>query len=572
MSLFPLTLKKRLILGSLLIIALSLSIALLFSLSSFTSLQRQFETSILSDHLAYLNQRSFDYEDYDEYAQSFSVRITLIEQSGEVLYDSDFEPLLMDNHLMREEIRQAKTQAKGYSTRSSIHMNKLVTYVATTTPDGSFLRVSRSYDVIQAWVRYHLRNLLASFVALGILTFTMIVLNTRSTTKALQILTDTALQYQKGNLSHSSTIKQPKEYSLLNDTLKEMAKQLQTTFNELGASAVKYQALLDAMQDGVVLIDRQKTILISNTAFDRMFNQAENTEGLSIDAFLDTREITKVLDDALQAEQLTTTLWIHEEKQYQITPSPILKHGKGVQALVVTISDVTTLKRLEQIKKDFVANVSHELKTPLTAITGFSELANQEQTSLEQLRYFNAIIFANSKRMQTLLEDLLLLASLEDGKTEIPFFALEVESLIRQAIDGCRHLSEPKEIDVQVKIQGNLLVWANEGLLLLALMNLLNNAIMYSEHKSTIQISANRKEHFVCLAVSDQGCGIAKEDQQRIFERFYRVDKARSRKEGGTGLGLAIVKHIVTIHQGTINVQSTVNRGTTFTLCIKAVL
>ncbi|NCC65946.1 MAG: hypothetical protein EOM15_14990, partial [Spirochaetia bacterium] len=337
MSLFPLTLKKRLLLGSFFIILLSLFIALLFSLSSFTNVQQKLETAKLAEHLSYLTIKNFNVEELDEYANSFALRITLIADTGLVLYDSNFDASLMDNHLTREEIQQASKQGKEYSTRSSIHMNELVTYVASITDSGSFLRVSRSYNVIRAWTSYHLKNLLASFIVLALLTFIMIVLNTKSTNKALMILTQTAEQYQKGNLSHRSFVTYPSEYALLNNTLSEMAKQLQVTFNELSASTIKYQALLDAMQDGVVLLDKQKTILISNTSFDRMFNQGENAEGSCIETFLNTTNIISVLDDALQAQRLLTTLFTYQEKQYQITPSPILKNGKGVQALVVTL-------------------------------------------------------------------------------------------------------------------------------------------------------------------------------------------------------------------------------------------
>ena len=564
------SLKTRLLAGSMIILLFSLLLGILFSLSSFANVQQKQMTEILTEHLSYLKTQAMSFDDLDRYAHAFSVRITLVDSTGEVLYDSTFDPISMDNHLQREEIQQALTQDVGTSMRSSIHMNEMLIYVAGKTDVGTVFRVSRSYKVIQVWTKYHLQNLLASFLVLALLTFALIVLSTRVVNKALKVLTDTADQYQQGNLSHYSNVIYPREYAHLSQTLNSMATQLQKTFSELSASTVKYQALLDAMQDGVVLLDQEKSILISNTSFDRMFNQGDNAEGQCIDIFFNKRETMTVIEDALKGERLNTSVFKQLEKQYQITPSPILKHGKGVQALVVTISDITTLRRLEQIRKDFVANVSHELKTPLTAITGFSELATQEQTTLEQLRFFNSIIFSNTKRMQTLVEDLLLLASLEDGVTEIPFLAIEVESVLSQAIESCRHLADQKDISIRSSVQEGVLVWANEGLLLQALVNLLTNAIGYSDGKTAIHLKAEQSNDTVHIAVEDQGCGIAKEDQQRIFERFYRVDKARSRKEGGTGLGLAIVKHIATIHQGSVSVKSTLGKGSTFILHINA--
>ncbi|MGE4584151.1 MAG: ATP-binding protein [Sphaerochaeta sp.] len=567
------SLKTNLLLSSLIIVILALLSSGLLSLFNFRNFEIKQEENRLINHASYLRDKQLTQSELAAYAQAFSVRITNIRENGEVSYDSAVNLDALDNHRYREEVKQAFAQGIGMSIRSSSHIGETLVYVAVRTDANDIIRVSRSFSFIQAWTKQYLVEIIFAFVALAILSALVVTLNIRHTTKALTILTDTAEQYKAGNLSHHSRIIFPVEYALLCDTLNSMATQLQEQFQELAASSLEYQTLLNAMHEGVILLDKNHVIQFSNTTFDTMFAEREQAKGHKFEHLIASDDILPAIDQAFRGiatseDLFYTTTEAHSKKQYQVRLAPVLKHGQGVYALVLTFFDITRIRKLEDIRKDFVANVSHELKTPLTAIAGFAELANQEETPVEEVRQFASIIYNNTKRMQSLVEDLLLLASLEDHKREVPLMACTVKSLLDQAYDACRHVAEAKQIQISLAAEPSLSCKVNEGLIVQALINLMMNALQYSENGTHITARAYQVGNKVSFSVQDEGCGIAKADQDRIFERFYRVDKARSRKEGGTGLGLSIVKHIASIHHGTVGVTSTPGQGSTFVLTI----
>jgi two-component system phosphate regulon sensor histidine kinase PhoR len=238
------------------------------------------------------------------------------------------------------------------------------------------------------------------------------------------------------------------------------------------------------------------------------------------------------------------------------------------EGVLLTIVDTTEINRLERIRKDFVSNVSHELKTPLTAIGGFTEILINSQLSDEQRLDFYQDLFINYKNMKAIIEDLLLLSSLEKDKAKPAMDEIPVESIIESVIKTATPLANKKNISIKKDYLKNLEIYCNEGLIRQALINLVVNAINYSPENSKVTISVSEKKYEIIFKVIDNGIGIPKADINRIFERFYRVDKNRSRDSGGTGLGLSIVKHIALLHSGDIKVESEENKGSTFIFTI----
>lgn len=556
-------------LSSITIILCTLLISSILSFFHVRTLHWNEEKYRLEESASYLLQQSYTEEELAAYAKAFKMRITVMEPDGRVTYDSEVDSESWDNHADREEVQQALRSGKGFSTRYSASLDQTLLYVALKSEGHSLVRVSRPFSVLETWSGAYLGQLFITFLGLSALAAFVVFLTIAHTTKALDILTQTARHYKEGNLSHHSSVQHPQEFALLCNTLNSMADQLQVKFQELAASSMEYQIILNAMNEAVVLLGRDKRIMLANTAFSAMFCNKQEAQGTMLETWISHNAMDESLERVFNTEEPPQALQLSFIDQFfQVQISPILKHGKGVQALVVTFSDITTLRHLEEVRKDFVANVSHELKTPLTAIAGFAELASNRETPVEEIHQFTSIIYKNTKRMQSLVEDLLLLASLEDRKTEIPLYQCEAHWLLQLAFEACKHAIDAKPIRVTISCEPDLKCKANEGLMVQALVNLLMNAIHYSEANTHIVMSAFQAGSKVCFSVQDQGYGIAKEDIARIFERFYRVDKARSRKEGGTGLGLSIVKHIVALHGGTVQVTSKSQVGSTFTIIL----
>jgi two-component system phosphate regulon sensor histidine kinase PhoR len=249
-------------------------------------------------------------------------------------------------------------------------------------------------------------------------------------------------------------------------------------------------------------------------------------------------------------------------------------HGPGLQdsenneiGVLIVLNDVTRIRRLDIIRKDFVANVSHELKTPITSIKGFVEtLLDGAYEKPEDAKRFLEIIAKQTNRLNAIIEDLLSLSRIEQDDEKIELALTPVKQVLTAATQVCELNSKAKKIRVNLDCPENLKATINPHLLEQAVVNLIDNSIKYSKPQSEIQISATQKDQKISIQVRDNGCGIAEEDLPRLFERFYRVDKSRSRELGGTGLGLAIVKHIVQTHQGTITVESQLDQGSTFTI------
>ena len=339
----------------------------------------------------------------------------------------------------------------------------------------------------------------------------------------------------------------------------------------------RYLQIIEAMGEGVLLISRKHRIGLANASAGRMLGWKEPLRGKMLEELFSGSELESRVDEVFRdgGQQTFRITSYHDaigsdavvrgkgrEKQYEFCITLL-----DEKYAVATFSDVTMLERLEMVRKDFVSNVSHELKTPLTAISGFSETLAEEDLSEEERKGFARIIQKNSAHMQRVISDLLLLTSLDRSEMAPSMTVTTDTRILSEVRSYTQYKAETKEIDVEYESQGKN-VLCNESLIVQAIINLVVNAISYSPERTKVTVKTRTKGDQMEFIVSDHGAGIAKEDISRIFERFYRVDKARSRESGGTGLGLSIVRHIAIIHDGTIKVESKLSEGSVFTLAI----
>ena len=332
--------------------------------------------------------------------------------------------------------------------------------------------------------------------------------------------------------------------------------------------------VVENSESGLVLIDEKGYIHIVNRKFISMFGKkpSDYIGHLYYDV-LENEQIHHTVQETFLYEKQVKHLFSLEgknEKIYiQIVGAPIFNERNMLRGAVLVIYDITEFKKVETMRKDFVANVSHELKTPITSIKGFAETLLDGAAEEPEVRtQFLNIIFEESKRIEHLIEDLLVLSKLEKDESAINVEHIEVDYMLDDILPVVEQQALQKNIDVKVEMDQNVTLEADEEKIKQILFNLVTNAISYTPEKGSVSIKIKEEEHDVCFIVQDTGIGISEQDLPRIFERFYRVDKDRSRETGGTGLGLAIVKHIVEAHKGKIDVDSELGKGTTFKVYI----
>lgn len=507
-----------------------------------------------------------------------SARVTLITADGTVIADSavdDAGLATVENHLSRPEIQQALATGQGRDIRASHTTGTRTMYRAIRTElrhEGQpvILRLGLPMTMLEQETSKLQRHLAVAIGAAFLMALLLSLWMARNITKPLSDMASVARRLSAGDATIRIQTHAHDEVGLLGDTLNHMTDQLRTKINELSEDRAQLLAMLTSMVEGVMVLDCRGRILQINPALERMFD-VRRTE-------IRGQISTEVLAHPQLNALITTILTNRAGQEDEIVLSPggrclhIETSVAGCEreheaCAVLVFHDITELRRLEKIRKDFVANVSHELRTPLTSIKGYVEaLLDGGKDDPDTAVNFLSIILKQSDRLNLILEDLLELSKIESGRVSFREDPLDLRSLIERTLSMIKPLADKKGHRLASRIDDGLPpIAGDEGRLAQVLTNLLDNAVKYTPEQGTITVTAQRApDQTVELTVTDTGLGIPEQDRPRVFERFYRVDKGRSRELGGTGLGLAIVKHIVEGHGGQVWVEAQAPQGSRF--------
>ena len=519
----------------------------------------------------------------EQMGRTTQTRFTVIDPQGKVLGDSQEQPEKMVNHYDRPEFQTAMTGQVGSDIRPSETLHRKMMYVAIPIrKDNAVIAVLRTsvamtrlqetlHSVFGRVLRYGL--LIALVLALLSLAFSWRI------SRPLEVLRLGAERFARGDLTHRLAVPSSREIAGLAESMNKMAAQLDERIRTVIAQRNEQQAVLSSMIEGVVAVSADgKVMSLNNAAAAILQETVENAEGRTVEEVIRNTELQQFVRRALDSEKpMESRLVLHENsrsEQFLQVHGTMLADDKGRKiGVLIVMNDMTHIRRLEQVRRDFVANVSHELKTPVTSIKGFVEtLLDGAMEKPEDRRRFLEIIARQTDRLNSIIDDLLTLSRVEQqsgGRMSVE--AIPLKPVLTAAVGLCESRATQKEMSVQIKCDDSITVSANASLLEQAVVNLVDNAVKYSDPGGDVRIEALQIENEVQIRVHDHGCGIAGEHLPRLFERFYRVDKARSRKLGGTGLGLAIVKHIAQSHNGRVSVTSAVGKGSTFTIHLPAI-
>jgi len=517
-------------------------------------------------------------------------RITVIAKDGRVLADSDEYPERMENHADRPEVVQALKGGIGRATRFSRTLGRNLIYVAIPiftkevqkggAATTAVLRMSLPLTDIEQAIELIYRRVVLACLLVSLLAAVVTLTVSRRITMPLERIRKAAESFSQGDFSGKIMISDREPLSLeMSDlvlTMNQMAMELDERIGTISRQHNELQAVFSSMVEAVVAVDPDERILSLNPAAQLLLGMTyPNSRG-------------KKFLEAIRNPKLSRFVWtILQGLEEKVVESEIvvrgedgnerILHGRGTMlrsglgksnGALMVFDDVTKLRKLEDMRRDFVANVSHELKTPVTTVKGFIEtLLDGEVDNPEQTREFLQIALRNIDRLNAIIDDLLMLSRLEqeDEGGELELQRVALINPLQAAVDVCTPRAAEKKITLSLHCPEDLVTRINAPLIEQAVINLIINAVKYSDVEKEVVISAVCEENEAVVRVQDFGIGIAREHLPRLFERFYRSDKARSRKLGGTGLGLAIVKHIVHAHGGSVAVASTLGKGTTFT-------
>lgn len=521
-----------------------------------------------------------------------ATRITVVANDGTVLADSDEDHRQMENHGKRPEVLPALAGETGYAIRHSNTLGQNMLYCAIPVKLGEagqqgVLRLALAITPIEALLGGFQQRMLG--IALGVVLLAGFIsfYSAKRISRPLEEMKQGAEQLTKGRIDQ--LIKINSEYMSvemagLANAINQMAEQINRRIRIIIQQRNELEAVFSSMADAVVAIDADKKIIRMNQAAAELFSlPSEGVKGKAVHGVIRNSYILEMVDFTLQhntAQEQKISLFNGSESAILDTHAvPLRDEDNNSMGVLLVMNDLTKLNRLENIRQDFVANVSHELKTPITAIKGYVEtLLDGALDDEDNARRFLNIVVRQANRLDAIVDDLLTLSRIEvrENKEDILLAISEVGPVLESALQTCAVNADEKDIVIEVECDEELHAPINQPLLEQAVINLLNNAIAYSPHGTLISLRCqgsrnSQGEHLVQFSVTDNGPGIAKEHLPRLFERFYRCDKARSRDQGGTGLGLAIVKHIAHAHKGSIEVESTPGKGSTFTITIPGV-
>lgn len=569
------SLSTKIFLGFILVIVILTSLILYFTfqttrehyIETFSKDLRNLNLTIIKPVKNYILKSDFTaLRDYiNEHGAIINTRLTIIDSTGLVLADSKFDPTLMENHLMRPEIQKAINGGRDATLRYSSTLHGEMLYVAIPIyENGVFLgisRVSMFLRDIDALTNQLSSDIMKLAAVILLVSLVGILIFSRNLSKPLAQLSQASRKVALGDFDIKIYNKGKDEINELAVNFNHMAERLKALFNLVTSQKEEYQTVISSIQEGLIVTDTNGKILLSNSGFHNIV-KTDNVNSKTIENVWPNEQVNELFKSVLKKKKPQTKEIQINEEFYICSANYIGSKNE----IVLLFHDITNIKRLEIMKKDFVVNVSHELRTPLTAIKGFVETLEDDDN--ERNKHYIEIIKRHTDRLINIVQDLLALSEIEERQVQVMLAKVD----LRVLLENLTKIFEYKLAEKNLK----LIIHVDEAFPKIKIdpfkmeqvfVNLIDNAIKYTD-EGYIKIRAFQKEDKAIIEISDSGVGIPKEHHQRIFERFYTVDKSRSKKHGGTGLGLSIVKHIVLLHQGEIFVENNPSGGTRFIVSI----
>ncbi len=512
--------------------------------------------------------------------KALSLRVSIIGTDGRLLGDSGLTPELLlaaDNHAGRPEVAEAFRNGFGMSRRFSHTLRQQMLYMAVPFGKGEVSGVLRFSVPERQVASLGRRGVNVAGAGLILILFSSLFITFVTSfyvSRPLVSISRTAELMAKGDLSRKALVNSGDEIGDLAASLNSLAEEIKGRIDGISSEKAKLDAVLASMFEGLVVIDEQEKVVLMNPSLRGLFSVKEDPQGSKLIEVVRNTSVQEMADKVISEKERLVTgeirIFVPEEKVLRVNGVPIIRRGR-LEGAVMVFHDITELRRLEKIRQDFVANVSHELRTPLSSIKGYAEtLLDGAVDDKGHAREFIGIIHQESDRLANLINDLLDLARIESGNMELSKAPFDVLAVAKRVVESMGVQARAKSIKLGITATSGVLPLAagDEFGFRQVLTNLLDNALKYTSEGGDVTISIEAAGGFLQVNVADTGIGISPSDIPRIFERFYRVDKARSREAGGTGLGLSIVKHIVQAHGGRVWVESELGSGSVFSFTI----
>ena len=491
--------------------------------------------------------------DYLKNIKDKSARITYIDQDGTVLFDNEADVSEMKNHSDRTEFQKAEKYGAGESSRYSDTLSEKTIYYALRLKDGTVLRVSSTQDSVLALVE----NLI--FPLCGLLCLMLILSGIMASAISKRIVKP----INELDLEHPEENQIYEELSPLLSKIHRQNREIQNQLELAKQQQQEFSLITENMQEGLIVIDKYTMILSANSSAWNLFRMDKVRQGESVYCLDRAEDFRHAIEHVLEGEHEELVLKLNGS-DIQLIANPVVR-GQKTEGAVILLVDVTEKLERENLRREFSANVSHELKTPLTSISGFAEIIQGGFVKDEDIPKFAGRIYKESQRLLQLVEDVIQISQLDEEKTPYIWEPVDVYQVCKNAFDSLKE--KAYKMNVHLYICGeSMKMEAIRTLLEEAVYNVCDNAIKYNRNDGSVSIFLEQTAQEVQIVVKDTGIGIPREDQDRVFERFYRVDKSHSKEIGGTGLGLSIVKHAVSTLNGSVGLRSEVGNGTEVTL------
>ena len=493
---------------------------------------------------------------------SSQLRVTYVDKLGKIIYDSAINGEIMENHNDRQEVKEARKSGIGFTVRYSKTTQENMMYFATAFGDGFIIRSSMSLEIVNGLGSKYFKFYLVAIIFSALMSIWFSLKISHILLKPITDLTFITSRISKGEFHRRAKTFSGNEIGELAKNFNEMADKLEFTLNEVTDKQNRLEAILQSMDSGVIAVDRNNKVIMINPYAKKMFGVTKDIIGQNLLDNIRDFELENIFHKSDVDYKEIKILW-PQERELRIKTADIINRSEHIGTVAV-VQDITEVKKLEKMRTQFVANVSHELKTPLTSIKGFAETLKYVDDADTKEKFLN-IINEETERLTRLITDILILSHIEQ-QTELKKEKVDVNKIVEAVYNLMKNTADIKEIHLSIEQQELKPLIGDADKFKQMLINLVDNAINYSEIGASVCIGTQYKADKCILWVQDTGVGIAKEQIPRIFERFYRVDKARSRAKGGTGLGLAIVKHIVLKFNGKIYVESELGHGSKFVI------